>query len=1294
MKRVLSLFLVLVMLAAQLTAVSAEDDKVLKDVILYNFDFADSSQVTEDEGTQDLPVISGGAEYVEENGNIRFNAKSGAPAVVLNLSDAIVGESDENTISVEFDMNFGSYSGQSFTYSVSTSDGGRLIDFCFEPYKSAGTGYLRVGGKDLVVDGETTANQQLKNCISYDANKSDGMNADTTHFKNEINFAAGSAVVSFSSKSKSGSFEAKFDTAVYTDIKALSMKMTKANTTRYSYTDNIKISQRQRVDAPKRDELVFHIIENAQGDVTVIDTSKMVYGGHVSEFSVTTAKDGKLVKKYTTSVADSVSVDTSDADSVEIAPVYAYSQMNGEAFNTAEGVALGEMNILDTIEDGCYDITVKKADGTLSSIYVNDKMIANAVDQSGSGRSTPKGSLVEFNGLYIEGGRVNVRTCRTQANTKNQETVIETTYPSAPISGITLCKSPSIINPKAKIILLGDSLVCNYYAGKGKEELGSSRTGWGQQISNFIDTDRYEVINLAQSGYFAKIIYETAFKSAISYAKSGDIIVCQCGYNDKVRSTESEMVEYMNKMAQEADAADIGLVFVSPPATCDDETKYEPGKYVPGIDTAAEENSSYSYPVRLGAAVAKTAQALDCGFIDLSKYSYDYLTMLYGADIAAASELYKKNIGVDDGIHLSYAGAMKWAAFVAQQLYDGGFIGVINTEYTYSVTDTEGNKIECAVKEQKDNAFDRFTVSGDDEKIKLTVMAHTEGTVYAALFGQNGELRELCAVEGASVPTQISLKAVYDKGAYIKLFNWDKDMQPLCATSKAIKTEEINVNYSYEALNGKTVYAFGDSIVYGHNAPEKSFMRLLAEDYGMDLTMLAKNGATVVTTDSYAKEDPEEETADNYILNQIKAAPEQKPDIIIFDGYTNDAYGDKASDSFNSSGAHINIWEHLGSISAGDTTDFDTSTFCGGFEKIIYEMRKKWEDVPIVFVTIHKSGARDWDTQCKLRELALEICKERNVDVADIYADTSLDTTDSAQMSKYIINGAGSHPNVNACREFYIPVVAKKLNEVMSRPSYVIPDNISDTVDLAIFAGQSNMSGRGNAAEAVVCDINAGFEYKSVSKPLTLVPVAEPFGIGEDRQGAIYDFNANGETKRTGSMVSAAVQEYYAETGRQTVAVSASIGGTSTAQWKSTYISDAVKRLDDAKAFLTTNNIKIGRIFVVWCQGESDGDDGVSAEVYTANTQALFDEFHRHGAEKCFMVQIGHYRDGGAVDEKYGVIRAAQEQMCSCNGDFVSAGSFEPYQNEMKDKYHYYQSAYNAVGKTVGKSIAAYYSQA
>ena len=206
-------------------------------------------------------------------------------------------------------------------------------------------------------------------------------------------------------------------------------------------------------------------------------------------------------------------------------------------------------------------------------------------------------------------------------------------------------------------------------------------------------------------------------------------------------------------------------------------------------------------------------------------------------------------------------------------------------------------------------------------------------------------------------------------------------------------------------LNFKSVYAFGDSIVYGHNAPAKSFMRLIANDYAMNLNMLAKNGATIINST-------------NWILSQVKNAPAAAPDFVVFDGYTNDAYED--------------VMTKLGTQQGPTATTFDNTTFCGAFEETLYTMKQKWPESEIVFVTIHKSGGRDWDIQCKLRDLSLEMCEAWGVRVADIFKDTTLDTRDETQMKKYIINGAGSHPNETACREFYIPVIVKTMESILN----------------------------------------------------------------------------------------------------------------------------------------------------------------------------------------------------------------------------------------------------------------------
>ena len=118
-----------------------------------------------------------------------------------------------------------------------------------------------------------------------------------------------------------------FDTSEYNSITGLNINITKNSTSRYTYIDNVKITQYQRVAPPDPSELVSDIITNADGDTTTVDTSKMVYGDTIKTFLVTTAKDGKLVKQYTTDADDSVNVDSKNAEDIEILPIYTYDNL-------------------------------------------------------------------------------------------------------------------------------------------------------------------------------------------------------------------------------------------------------------------------------------------------------------------------------------------------------------------------------------------------------------------------------------------------------------------------------------------------------------------------------------------------------------------------------------------------------------------------------------------------------------------------------------------------------------------------------------------------------------------------------------------------------------------------------------------------------------------------------------------------------------------------------------------------------------------------------------------------------
>ena len=228
-------------------------------------------------------------------------------------------------------------------------------------------------------------------------------------------------------------------------------------------------------------------------------------------------------------------------------------------------------------------------------------------------------------------------------------------------------------------------------------------------------------------------------------------------------------------------------------------------------------------------------------------------------------------------------------------------------------------------------------------------------------------------------------------------------------------------------LEGLSVYAFGDSILYGHSRPQTSMLRLMAGRYGWKLSMFARNGATILP-------------GENQILQQIYAAPNDAPDLIVFDGYTNDAYGSKENDPFNKSKGKPDITTRYGVIQGSRAAAFDQDTFCGAFEALLDAMKRKWHKSRIVYLTIHKSGARDFSIQSRLRDLSVKICGQWGVAVADAFVDTELDTRRTEDMSTYIIDGNGSHPNEECCKKFYIPTLTTKLISMLKRERPDGPD--------------------------------------------------------------------------------------------------------------------------------------------------------------------------------------------------------------------------------------------------------------
>ena len=244
----------------------------------------------------------------------------------------------------------------------------------------------------------------------------------------------------------------------------------------------------------------------------------------------------------------------------------------------------------------------------------------------------------------------------------------------------------------------------------------------------------------------------------------------------------------------------------------------------------------------------------------------------------------------------------------------------------------------------------------------------------------------------------------------------------------------------YENTVIATVYAFGDSIVCGHKYPQQgSVERVAAALGGCRVVKMARNGATICHTALRAPD----------LGGQIKlqcdevpsGAPE--PDAIVFNGLTNDVH-----QGF--------VRAHLGELSAPDdfnTEDFDQNTYAGCFEATIAEFRRRWPVVPIIYLAVHKNGAQNFEDQLSARRMALGACRKWGVDVADVWADSDLDTRRDSDRVMYSFDDlgvdglpgtpetvsyaeperqpSGTHPNFPAIDRFYTPVLGAALRRAL-----------------------------------------------------------------------------------------------------------------------------------------------------------------------------------------------------------------------------------------------------------------------
>lgn len=454
----------------------------------------------------------------------------------------------------------------------------------------------------------------------------------------------------------------------------------------------------------------YFLSGTATGNETTINSNDFVTSDNIVGYMITTAKDGVKVAQTTVESVPSV-IDTTGADSYEIAPIYKYT-----------GVTLGAA-FEDVFADGMYNITFKKGDTKRADILVNGYMVGNNVDQYGEGRAISDGAEYTINDAVINGGSITVDTADRDG--------------TGALTWVQLVKAPSNVNRTKKVYILGDSLVATYYGSYAEgTEVGGARTGWGQVIENYFSDD-VEVVNLANSGQYAAGLLSSAFPGVMAMAQKGDYFIIEAGYNDRSYSSREEMKASVISMVEQCEAKGIVPVLVSPNASAHD---FKAGLQFASTmnEAAAEMQAKYddvifvdlaklSYEFMIGSGISHTASA-EGDFITavknedgslksvkltkaakdskLNMPSTDDSAYLWTSDmkpvtINVSTELVKTTYNLTavggDTLHSSYAAATKWAEIVAQGMKDAG-ADFVTTDYTYTFTDAAGGEVICEVK--------------------------------------------------------------------------------------------------------------------------------------------------------------------------------------------------------------------------------------------------------------------------------------------------------------------------------------------------------------------------------------------------------------------------------------------------------------------------------------------------------------------------------------------------------------------------------------------------------------------
>ncbi|MBQ3264147.1 MAG: hypothetical protein IJH07_00075 [Ruminococcus sp.] len=366
----------------------------------------------------------------------------------------------------------------------------------------------------------------------------------------------------------------------------------------------------------------------------------------------------------------------------------------------------------------------------------------------------------------------------------------------------------------------------------------------------------------------------------------------------------------------------------------------------------------------------------------------------------------------EDGVNYFYRGGKR----VEQNWYQKERNSKIynRSEWLYTLLSCAGIKINCGVDNDRE-IFETAKANGVISSYTEEDYSASVSRRYAAQTIVNALKYPARRVSSVSDTTDSSMLTA----AYYSYFIPDKDdkLHPY----DAVTAEEFDCLISelklYQALKGKKLTVFGDSIMFGAGNPVGSAWEgpgeLIGRKYGMDYKDYSKPGAVMGKSDGKS-----------HIADQVRSAIKdgRKSDLIIFNGGSNDVWHSEIA---------------LGSISAGyNMTNIGESSFSNGFEKTMWLISEQWKDAPVIYIRTHRNNLGSQTRQREIGERALVLCEKWRAAGIDLYNRSALDGTKYDHVRRYTedvsIDARGIHPNALGYAEFYLPPIGETVSHIFS----------------------------------------------------------------------------------------------------------------------------------------------------------------------------------------------------------------------------------------------------------------------